>query len=97
MAYINSAGVKLPNADIIIEADADGTVTSCHDAVTDTEYVGGGGGYPEATLTIKNNATSSRSITLPHYDNSSQAIFSSSVSVAAGASSEVKVPTPMRI
>ena len=41
--YINSAGVKLPNADLIIEADASGAVTSCRDAVTGTEYVGGGG------------------------------------------------------
>ena len=37
--YTNSAGVKLPNADIIIEADEDGTVTSCKDVVTNTEYI----------------------------------------------------------
>lgn len=41
--YKNSAGVKLPNADLIIEADASGAVTSCRDAVTGTEYVGAGG------------------------------------------------------
>lgn len=43
MPYIDSAGVKLnKNADIIIEADASGSVTSCRDAVTGTEYAGGG-------------------------------------------------------
>jgi hypothetical protein len=56
--YKNSAGVKLPNADLIIEAEASGTVTSCRDAVTGTEYVGGGGGdittvpvLPQTTIT----------------------------------------------
>jgi len=50
--YKNSAGVKLPSADLIIEAEQSGTVTSCRDAVTGTEYVGGGGsggGLPEYT------------------------------------------------
>lgn len=44
MAYTNSAGVKLNNnADIIIEADAAGNVTSCRNAITGTEYAGGAG------------------------------------------------------
>ena len=51
--YKNSAGVKLLNADLIIEADASGAVTSCRDAVTGTEYVGGGGGF---TIIDLNNA-----------------------------------------
>lgn len=42
MPYIDSAGVKLPNADLIIEADASGAVTSCRNAVTGEEYAGGG-------------------------------------------------------
>ena len=57
--YKNSAGVKLPNADLIIEADASGAVTSCRDAVTGTEYIGGGGSdMVLSDLHIINNSNS---------------------------------------
>jgi hypothetical protein len=61
MPYTDSAGVKLNrNADLIIEAEASGTVTSCRDAVTGTEYVGGGssGDIVLSDLHIINNSNS---------------------------------------
>ena len=60
MPYIDSAGVKLNNnADLIIEANASGAVTSCRDAVTGTEYVGGGGSdMVLSDLHVINNSSS---------------------------------------
>lgn len=50
----NSAGVTFnENTDLIIEADPDGTVTSCYNKSNNTEYVGGGSSdFSTAEVTI---------------------------------------------
>lgn len=45
--YKNSAGVKLPEVDIVLEAEPSGEVTSCRDVVRNIEYVGSGSSLPE--------------------------------------------------
>lgn len=58
MAYINSANVKFPKADLIIEEDGSGNVTSCYNRTNSTEYV-----HPAydttAAISVTNNASSS--------------------------------------
>ena len=57
MAYINSANVKFPKADLIIEEDGSGNVVGLYDRTTD--YV-----YPTpattATVVVNNNTTGGR-------------------------------------
>lgn len=54
----NSAGVKLPNAELVIEADPDGTVTSCRDVLRGIEYVDEYSGLETVEVTITNNRSS---------------------------------------
>lgn len=56
----NAAGILFnENTELIVEADPDGTVTSCRNLKNNTEYVGGGGGSSdfstaEVTYTLIN-------------------------------------------
>ena len=53
---VNSAGVNFgkPNEEFIIESDGNGAITSARNAVTGDEYVGGGGDFSTAQVTITN-------------------------------------------
>lgn len=82
MAYTNSANVKFPKADLIIEEDGTGTVTSCYNRTNSTEYV-----HPAydtfASVTITNNTAASRTML---YCNRLSGIYlrGTSTGVAAG-------------
>ena len=91
MPYTNSAGVKLPNADIIIEADADGTVTSCHDAVTGAEYTGSD--YKIAHVQVKNNSSTARSLTAVYIINGYAANSNKNVSIGADRTEDIIAPS----
>lgn len=56
----NAAGILFnENTELIVEADPDGTVTSCRNLKNNTEYVGGGGGssdFSTAEVTFINSA-----------------------------------------
>ena len=91
MEYINSAGVKLPNADIIIEADAAGNVTSCRNAVTGVEYTDGE--YKIAHVQIKNNSSTARSLTAVYIINGYAANSNKNVSIGADRTEDVVAPS----
>ncbi len=96
MEYINSAGVKLPNADIIIEADEAGTVTSCRNAATGEEF-----SINEVNLTVINNTTGAKSITLinrvPNPEDGRYYYISQSNSTPANSTKTFKVIAPTRV
>lgn len=87
MAYTNSANVKFPKADLIIEEDGSGNVTSCYNRTNSTEYV-----HPAydtlATITVTNNTSASRT---QLYANllSGTYIRGTSTGVSAGGSSNI--------
>ena len=59
MAYTNSANVKFPTADLIIEEDGSGNVTKVFNRTNNKDYV-----YPVNTATLKVNNLTSTSRTL---------------------------------
>ena len=59
MAYINSANVKFPKADLIIEEDGTGKVISCYNRTNNTEYANEP--LSEVSVTTNNTAAASRS------------------------------------
>ena len=85
MAYINSANVKFPKADLIIEEDGTGTVTSCYNRTNSTEYVGYYGNLKNATVVINNTTAANRAISYVYNDNG-RLMSSGNVNIAAGAS-----------
>lgn len=92
MPYIDSAGVKLnKNADLIIEADASGAVTSCRDAVTGTEYAGGS--YRMAHVQVTNNSSNARSLTAVYIINGYAANSNKNVSIGADRAENIIAPS----
>lgn len=68
---VNSAGINFgkPNEEFIIESDGNGALTSARNAVTGTEYVGGGGGdFSTATLKIINSSGNGYTCRIPIVD-----------------------------
>lgn len=89
MAYINSAGVKLPNADIIIEANEAGTVISCRDVVTGEEYTGGES-FKTVKVNISNTTSTTRAIGILTYNPENDNIYQTvSRSLGTNTSAEV--------
>lgn len=93
--YTNSAGVKLPNADIIIEADEEGVVTSCRDVITNTEYVTQD--FKVSTFTLINQRTSG-SVSFSFATISDGALYVTyNTSIGSGQTKTVQTITPINV
>lgn len=57
-----------PNTEYKLEINEAGEATSCYNQDTDTEYIGGGGDFSTAEITIINNSAMPTTLHIPNAD-----------------------------